>query len=536
MNRQQAFALLQQRIRARSPLAPAPLAPVKCLFCNDQAHFRERATTNLFCGSQCQQLIYALGMKRERDDEEEIVVTNDVLQIIFTMAYREALYSVEEYEELMSLRLVDKQFTYVIDSVVIPRIRFLCGAILHRITEESLLKFTRLEEFVKENVVLGKNIKISTVCQLKWLRKLTLDSIQISPEIDFSTLENLEKLTLDHMRRWYRISNQQVNSMKNLSSITIIDCEGLSVDCFNGLIKLEKIKLYNGARSGMVHFRPLNSLKQLKSLVIDDTIKMHDEDINQLTGLTSISLPGDGRIRQITLACLSNFPLLTKLDISDNDAFVNLSRIDLPLLEKLDISDIEDVELDQISHFHALKSLVMENCSIRFATADALVTNFPQLTQISLHGTSTEIYGAGKQLYVLPETVTTLSVWQATSRILTYTKTNITALFLDRCVEFGDDDLAKHPQLEVLFINERCEITNDGLSKMTNLKELCIVGNANYTMDTLIALNLQYLYLKYTLIKPEAIAEIRKRGVIVFEEYVSFDGIDKLPPRAKQWL
>jgi hypothetical protein len=178
----------------------------------------------------------------------------------------------------------------------------------------------------------------------------------------------------------------------------------------------------------------------------------------------------------------------------------------------------------------------VKNCSIRFATADALVTNFPQLTQISLHGILAEIYGAGKQLYVLPETVTTLSLWQATLRSVAYTKTNIMALFLDRCVEFGDDDLAMHSQLEVLFINERCEITNDGLSKMTNLKELCIVGNANYTMDTLIALNLQYLYLKNTLIKPAAIAEIRKRGVIVFEEYVSFDGIDKLPPRAKQWL
>lgn len=208
MNRQQAFALLQARIRSRAPLATA-----KCLFCNDQAHFRERATTNLFCGSQCQQLIYALGMKRERDDEE-IVVTNDALEYIFTIAYREALYSVEEYEELMSLRLVDQQFKYVIDTVVIPRVRFLCGAILQRITEESLLKFTRLEEFIKVGKsmmrkAIGINIKLVTVCQLKWLRKLTLD-ITVSPNIDFSPLERLEKLSLRNMA----ISNQQVNSIK----------------------------------------------------------------------------------------------------------------------------------------------------------------------------------------------------------------------------------------------------------------------------------------------------------------------------------
>lgn len=311
----------------------------------------------------------------------------------------------------------------------------------------------------------------------------------------------------------------------------------MTVDCFNGLTRLEKIKLYKTGGRILSQFRPLNPLKQLKSLAIHYDILMLDEDINELKGLTSLSLPeGGGGQRGITKACLSNFPLLTKLDISSNTAFVDLRRIDLPLLEKLNISGNEDAMLDQISQFAALKSLVMNNCQIRFADANALVTNFPQLTQIYLHGTFTEIYG-GQRPYVLPETVTTLSLCRLTyNNILKYEEANITALFLDVCENFSDEDLAKYTQLEVLFINERCKITNSGLSKMTNLKELCLVGNANITFDALNELKLTHLYLKDTVIEPAAIAEMRRRGVIVFEKYVSFEGIDKLPPRAKHWL
>jgi hypothetical protein len=220
MNRQQALALLQARIRARAPFAPA-----KCLFCSNQAHFRERATTNLFCGSQCQQLIYALGMKRKNLHDRVSDVTDDALGIIFEMAYGFALYSVDEYEDLLSLRFVDKQFVRVIDGFVIPRIRFLCGAILISINDSALLKFKGLEEFVKTREYkkmgwyfeqLGKKIELVTVCQFKWLSKLTLDVV-VSANIDFSTLERLEKLSLKNME----ISNQQVNSIKNLSSITL---------------------------------------------------------------------------------------------------------------------------------------------------------------------------------------------------------------------------------------------------------------------------------------------------------------------------
>lgn len=556
MNRQQAFALLQSRIRARAPLAPA-----KCLFCHGEAKFRERTTaTNLFCSTHCQSVIYALGVKRRGESlgDEKVDVPNEALDFIFTAAYRQALYSIEEYEELMSLRLVDKQFMFVIDVVVIPQIRFLCGAILFKITGEALLKFERLEKFVKSGSKLsarpGLNVMIEEVVTLKYLRELTIYGLILSNNIDFSSLKRLEKLSLNYVT----MTNQQVSSMKNLSSITIEICKNLDVSCFNGLEKLEEIKLYNGSeRPGMNRFRPLNQLKQLKSLVIDRCVLMYDSDINELTGLTSLSLP-DGDVmdwdrdeladrdkrlyRRITHTCLSNFPNLINLALSNNDQIIDLSWIDLPQLEKLDLSKRQEVAIESLIHFKTLKSLNLSQNTLGFPSNTVLSDNFPELTEISLH----ECYAEGEyQSFTLPPTVTTLSLSSFIKQHIVFTPGNITSLYINNCMDFGVDDLMQYPQLEVLMIKGRSGSMGLNLLEMKNLRELCVIDNDQVIYPFIWRLNLNYLYLARASmnIGKKQIAEMRNRGVIVFDKNTSiihqgdsYEQIDIRPPRVIQWL
>jgi hypothetical protein len=550
MNRQQAFALLQARIRARSPLTPA-----KCLFCHGEAKFRERTTsTNLFCSSHCQSVIYALGVKRRGESigDEKVDMPNEALEFIFTAAYRQALYSIEEYEELMSLRLVDKQFMFVIDVVVIPQIRFLCGAILRDITGETLLKFERLEKFVKTGHKIisdsfGLKVMTRQIVTLEYLLELTIDYLQLPVDVDFSTLNRLEKLTLNRVA----MTNQQVSSMKNLSSITIRYCKGLDVSCFNGLEKLEEISLYNKQDArGMNQFRPLNHLKQLKSLAIDHCVLMYDSDINELTGLTSLSLP-DGDVmdwarnqpfyRRITHTCLLNFPNLTNLALSNNDQILDLSWIDLPQLEKLDLSNRQDVAIDSLIHFKTLKSLNLSYTTLGFPSNTVLSDNFPELTEISLHN----CYADGEyQSFTLPETVKTLSLSAFIKQHIVFTPNNITSLYICECDDFGIDDLMQYTQLEVLMIKGRSRPMGLQLLEMKNLRELCVIDNAQVIYPFIWRLNLNYLYLASASIDKNAIAEMRKRGVIVFDKNGtsffhrgdSFVEIDKRPPRVIQWL
>jgi hypothetical protein len=555
MNRQQAFAVLQERIRARSPLTPA-----KCLFCHGEAHFSERATpTNLFCSTHCQTVIYALGVKRRGESigDEKVDMPNEALDFIFTAAYRQALYSIEEYEELMSLRLVDKQFMFVIDVVVIPHIRFLCGAILRDITGEALLKFERLEKFVKTGNKIsdsfGLKVRTRQIVTLEYLLELTIDYLQFTKNVDFSTLKRLEKLTLNHVT----MTNQQVSSMKNLSSITITFCKGLDVSCFNGLEKLEEISLYNRRDArGMNQFRPLNQLKQLKSLAVDHCVLMYDSDINELTGLTSLSLPDgvamdwdiDERLdpnnrlyRRITHTCLLNFPNLTNLALSNNDQILDLSWIDLPKLEKLDLSNRQDVAIDSLIHFKTLKSLNLSYSTLGFPSNTVLSDNFPELTEISLHN----CYADGEyQSFTLPETVKTLSLSAFTKQHIVFTPNNITSLYICECSDFGVDDLMQYTQLEVLMIKGRSRPMGLQLLEMKNLRELCVIDNAQVIYPFIWRLNLNYLYLASASIRKESIAEMRKRGVIVFDKNGtsffhrgdSYEQIDKRPPRVKQWL
>jgi hypothetical protein len=170
-----------------------------------------------------------------------------------------------------------------------------------------------------------------------------------------------------------------------------------------------------------------------------------------------------------------------------------------------------------------------------------LSDNFPELTEISLHN----CYAEGEyQSFTLPETVKTLSLSAFLKQNIVFTPNNITSLYICECDDFGIDDLMQYTQLEVLMIKGRSRPMGLQLLEMKNLRELCVIDNAQVIYPFIWRLNLNYLYLASASIDKNAIAEMRKRGVIVFDKNGtsffhrgdSFVEIDKRPPRVIQWL
>jgi hypothetical protein len=127
----------------------------QCLLCGYGALIEEcLSPEHVFCDEECQASLWGLdhfftiGFKRGAEALVEMAshatIPDAVLIRFFEWAYRHSLRSVEEYEELLAMRLVSEQFRRVMNDHILPGVRYLSEAIRRSISPDALREFTGL--------------------------------------------------------------------------------------------------------------------------------------------------------------------------------------------------------------------------------------------------------------------------------------------------------------------------------------------------------------------------------------------------------
>jgi hypothetical protein len=127
----------------------------QCLLCGYGALIEECASPHhVFCDEDCQASLwgldhfFTLGFKRGGKALVEMAshttIQDAVLIRFFEWAYRRSLHTVEEYEELLAMRLVSDQFRRVIDGTVLPGIHHLGESIRRSLSSDAMRQFTGL--------------------------------------------------------------------------------------------------------------------------------------------------------------------------------------------------------------------------------------------------------------------------------------------------------------------------------------------------------------------------------------------------------
>jgi Leucine-rich repeat (LRR) protein len=553
----------------RSHLLNAKGDKCECLTCGHKGQIQERALTeHIFCAEECQRgfwgidTYFSLGMKRgvkaieeRQPDFRTVHLPDDVLGVIFAWAYRFALYSLDEYAELMSMRTISKQFERVIDERVIPSLHFLGGEILREIPEEELALFTDLQVFLYAQG--GRAVGNAPVvqnpfpqlthrpwAQMTRLRVFSLTSVSLLryPE-ELSSKKFLTKLQLRNVG----VKDEAFRSLVHVEELSLARCQGLTHDCLLPLKKLVKLELED-----LTGFDNLNSCLGLKHLKIMNNVTIDETGIAQLSNVESLALPYLTQSRQQRA-----LPENQRRRIAENV----LSK--LSGLVSLDLTNNTDIHVATVNQLTQLVTL-----NIAFTEMDtALLNGLTNLTSLNNSGNSRHLLVVAeltelKELFMddrqdililpyagrngivrpaeLPPGITTLSL--DISSILSGSialLTELTCLYLCQCMRSVDDDELKQlTKLQVLDLSGPNLITDAGLETLVHVEELTLTHNQHITFEAVVKMpSLRYLVAVACELNHEHVRELRNRGVIVFDDY-SVEGIDPLPPRYRrryQW-
>jgi hypothetical protein len=560
MNQAQALSLLWERVRLKvgarhSHNLMCGTDAAQCLSCGGKALIYETLLShNRFCDEECQKGLrgldsfLSLGMKRGaaaieevQPDFETVELPDDVLGFLLAFAYGFRLMSTYEYWELLSFRIISKQFRYVIDETAIPAIRFLCGEILSTIDPRNLIEFTGLETlahgilFRARGSVEAAEMPPELLIRFRHLRVLILRHVQLPLDsITLSHMRSLEELRLFEVE----VYDPQVMELGSLQSLTIEHCSYLTSACLDPLRKLQSLTL-----EGQLHFQDLNACKQLERLHLATSVKIDDAGIADLSQLSHLSLAGKqiNGLRRITSQCLKNKLLLKSLDLSWNPTIANLEDLaGEPVVEALrhnlvtlDISGRGCAfSWDEVILFEGLTSLDVAGRRDLPLTPESFII-FPKLTALYMEGLDADIRAPWK----MPVGLTTLSV-SSYGVGTSYLKPliNLECLHLYRS-EVGDAELREMPQLRVLTLSSGENVSTSTVQSLTNLRELILPGRvAHLTYDAVENLrHLTHIYWPEAIyVTREEVNELRKRGVVFFDARSVVD-VDERPPhfRAK---
>jgi hypothetical protein len=534
----------------------------QCLVCGEVARIEETIfTERVFCGSQCQESLcrlqgpFHLGYKRgaaaiaeARPDFEEMQLTDDDLERVFRLAYQDALYSVEEYEELLAMMTVSKQFYSVIEFQVIPNIRFLCGEVLNSIDQESLLEFRHLEVFAhgKVNTLGGlayvtMQIDIADWHRFDYLKELHLTNCRFPPSMymsayadpDYIFLPRLEILELENVRK---ITNVFVGFLLNLRKLTIGFCKRLDEGCLPNLTKLRTLKLGDTKN----RFKSLNACPGLTALTLDGDVRIAEVGVVELTNLTSLDVTGlnGPSPSPFTAARLLALGTLTTLAFPADD-ITNETLMRMTQLRKLDATNA-DIRVEALLQLVNLVSLGVPSSFIndQDLPLDAL-SAFPNLTELDL--TNASVHLGGEDGLQLPVTLKSLAFSSSTTMLkhtlamlFTLVPFQLERLYLINVKNVDDQDLHPLTSLRVLDLSRTNSVTNDGLRNLVNLTELYLIDNYTITFRAVEGLaRLRYLVaIRCRLTHPQ-ITRLRQRGVVVTDGG-HVKGVDKWPPHHRE--
>ncbi len=492
-----------------------------CLKCGESAVIRERREPlNVFCDADCQRVLHgldsllALGMKRGLNQVVQLEINwpDDVLIRLLEQAYGNRLATRREYEELLEMTTVNQQFNDIITLYTIPHIRYLCSEILLEISDTALQQFTGLRRLCMADDY-AINVRESSISHFHSLTVLVLRRITL-PADAFAALRSLEKLVIQECG----VSNELLETVTpSLLSLTVRDESHLNAKCLAHFSALQSLTLANTVR----RFSDINACgATLKHLTVGPLVGMWNSGVQQLANLESLDLSG-ASAAALDENCLVFFPRLQRL-LLDNYTGMRLGGpVALDSLQELSIGGRCRVSLGDASQFRGLTSLSL-NGRTDLAIAAGMFDAFPQLLSLDLAGTEIDV--------PLPATLETLALSTAAQWV---SLPRLTALHVVNFEDFDDDDaLAQLPQLEVLSIVGHCDVTENGLSRLVNLREFTLVAPLGMaiTYAGVRALRLAYYYDSYfSKFFANNLADMKESGVRVFDAASAVD-IDDLPP------
>jgi len=512
----------------------------KCLICGGQGMEQEKKLKqHVFCNVRCQERLWgldhylSLGMIRGFDAVREIVVPNirfkdlpeEIILQLFDLAYGFRLYSIEELEEVLAMRTVSKEFQDLIDTMVIPNIKFLAGEILSKISEDVLRLFTGLESFMFGGLVNGREPLFPRLSQWVWammhnLRVLHLANNAIFP-LSFTGFGRLQTLRLNNVSA----HDSDMQKLISVTDLSIRSCPMLSNECLLPLTRLRRLELQN-----LSNFRGIDMCTTLRTLKIWHDVWIQDIGLEDLTALTSLSLPGrGGGMREIGNDLFLGLHNLSFLDLTDNKDITDEALTDLVTLKRLIIGGETEISIGAVLLLTSLTALDLSDRedADEFVPSLSLLVN---LRELNLEGTELNIVG-------LPPQLTFLSLNEQVgfnSSIVT-SLANLRHLCLTNCRMLRDEHMLMLPFLLSLDLSENNFITNEGVEGLLLLQELVLTDNFMITYRAVKKLHaLTHLVAVRCLLLHTQITELRKQNVRVIDEH-SVEDLDQYPPHYRKF-
>ena len=458
-------------------------SPPRCLVCRGACRARGAGQLrNPFCVRDCGETMrwasscFPLGMVNDDDNEgmneerrggkrgvaalEERnffgrggEVPDDVLCLLLRWAYRDRIETVAEMQELWDMRTLGRpgeaqseQFRRVIDDCVFPNIVSLGEAVMQRISNRWLQRFTALQ-----TIVISERSKATG-------------------EV-FPFLSHLEKLVIEEGAE---VSDADMQQLARSIRIVELDCDCVTNRGFRGQSHLGELRL--GPFAKHITHGVFFDIPNLRTLTLAGSYSVDDLsgcDALRTLRLRTIGVPslvdlGVARLTNLTeLSCGHEDRALTEDVLRD---LVNLTYLEADYAEH-GVTDAVLARMDK------LVRLDLDYCQL---LSDEGLVNLVDLQSLSIGGNQS----VGRQPDVLPSLLrltaldisTTRSVTGATLRQLT----GLTFLGLagvggsQRRLPIEDADLAELTQLRALVLSQNWHISDEALTRLTLLEFLSL--------------------------------------------------------------
>ena len=385
---------------------------LQCYQCNGQAVLHEKGEGRTFCSADHHELYHVgwsalldtintqpslrhrviqhLGMKRAKEEEEEIIVTleeleflpDDVMGEILRFAYHEVGVGAQKTGDAAKARRASKRMRELVDKYLFLPVKELGGDVLYNIDDEGLSLFKGLEKLCLSWYTCSK-LTEQGVAKMVQLKDLSISTTHIPWTGEcFQRMTSLTKLEIG-------------GHYGDAKELLFMD------GCFKPLVSLEELVLegYNGVedfqiealphlkrltlrRNGLISGKCFLALTQLETLIIEKPYKVMEAEVfrSLSLSLTRLELKGASGITDEVLAGMASLRVLKlkkgKTGISD------VGLMGLTKLRNLTLTNVPNITNKGLSLMSCLGALhLFHNQTI---TLDGLLPFKETLSVITL--------------------------------------------------------------------------------------------------------------------------------------------------------
>ena len=461
-------------------------SPPRCLVCRGACRARGAGQLrNPFCVRDCGETMrwasscFALGMVNDDDDDDDEgmneerrggkrgvaaleernffgrggEVTDDVLCLLLRWAYRDQIETVAEMQELWDMRTLGRpgeaqseQFRRVIDDCVFPNIVSLGDAVMQRISNRWLQRFTALH-----TIVISERSKATGKV--------------------FPFLSHLEKLVIEEGAE---VSDADMQQLARSIRIVELDCDAVTNRGFRGQSHLGELRL--GPFAKHITHGVFFDIPNLRTLTLAGSYSI--DDLSGCDALRTLRLRtvGSPSLVDLGVARLTN---LTELSCGHEDRALTEDVLrDLVNLTYLEADYAEHGVTDAVlARMDKLVRLDLDYCQL---LSDEGLVNLVDLQSLSIAGNQL----VGRQPDVLPSLLRLTALDISTTRAVTGDTvrqlTSLTFLGLagvsgtQRRLQIEDAELGELTQLRALILSHNWQITDAALTRLTRLEFLSL--------------------------------------------------------------